>query len=327
MALRRIAAQPSEREPRAGQLLDEYLAASRAPHGPWFPELPGSEEERIERSELQASAWFDAAPQPAAVVLWDLVPALGRRIRLYLASDRRTPVVLGRLLDALEEESVRDGPIASVSDPFPGSTTESPAEWATSTYTERGYFRVERLALRLPPEAPLPDEMASGRLELRTLDAGDEDALAELMRSAYDPQVGTTAPWLVYRDPLRDVRDAVREILQGRRGRWLPWASFGVDVSGALRGASLVVESEFPVVSDVMVGPELRGIGLGTQLAIESSRVLRERASRPPHVVVAAYDLRALRLFRRLGFVPSDRPAAGLWVSARAGGLGLPLRH
>lgn len=322
MPLRPIAARPADREGVGAAVLAEYESLLLAEAGRWVAEVARGEAARLESGEVRAALWIVGRSEPGGLAVWDFVRGVGRRVRLYLARGHRTPDALATLLDELDARSEHDGPIASVADFVPGYPGGLPPE----VFTDRGYFPVERLALHLPAETPLPDETLVGRPDLRPLDSGDREALVELMRSAYDQLAGTPSPWLVYRDPTQDARDAVEEILEDRRGDWLDWASFGVDVAGVLRGASLVTRLDVPVLSEVMVAPELRGIGLGYHLTLESVRALREREAGEPHLVTTSHDLRAIRLFRRVGFEPAERPAVGLWVSRVAVGVPLPER-
>jgi GNAT superfamily N-acetyltransferase len=303
-------------------MLAEYEAHLEAEPGPWGEQLARPEESRLASGTLAAQLWLRGADEVAGLAIGDYVPGVGRRLRVYLAPAYRTAEDLGQFLDELEERSDHDGPIASVADLVPGWSEAS----HEATFGVRGYFRVERIVMRLPASAPLPEETVSGRPDFRPLCAEDEEALVRLMRESYDQLAGEPSPWLFYRDPNQDARDAVQEILGGGRGEWLPWASFGVDVAGALKGATLVTATEVPLLSEVMVAPSLRGIGLGYELTLESVRALRERTPGEPHIVTTSRDLRALRLCRRLGFVPAEVRPVGVWVNPVAVGVPPPLR-
>lgn len=323
MALRPVARRPEDREALAVGVLAEYEGLlGREPHR-WISELARGEADRLASGDTRAALWIVDRSVPAGLAVWDYVRGVGRRVRLYFTGGYRTAEAVAALLDELDERSEHDGPIASVVDYVPGF----PGELPETAFSDRGYFRVERLAMRLPSDAPLPDESLVGRPDLRPLGADDEEGLVRLMRESYDQLSGAPAPWLVYRDPTQDARDALTEILEGRRGDWLDWASFGLEVGGALRAASLVTRLDVPVLSDVMVAPALRGIGLGYHLTLESVRVLRERDAAEPHLVTTNTDLRAIRLFRRVGFLPSERRAVGLWVNRVVVGVLPPERE
>jgi GNAT superfamily N-acetyltransferase len=303
--------------------LQEYEALLAAEPGQWIQELARSDETRLRSGEVRAFLWVHGADQAAGLALGDFVPGVGRRLRVYLAPPYRTAEDLGRLLDELDARSEQDGAIASVADLVPGLTEAAHEE----AFGVRGYFRVDRVAMRLPANVPLPDESMSGRPYLRTIGPDDEEGLVNLMRESYDQLAGEAPPWLFYRDPRQDTVDAVQEILEGRRGEWLPWASFGVDVEGVLKGATLVTLWDVPILSEVMVAPACRRIGLGYHLVLESIRALRERGAGEPHVVTTSRDLRSLRLARRLGFEPAEVRAVGVWVNKVAVGVPPPSVH
>jgi GNAT superfamily N-acetyltransferase len=320
MALRKVSASASERDAASRTLLSEYEALLVAQPGRAFHELVWGLEALLARGDVRAALWLDDRSAPSGLVLWDFMPGVGRRVRVYFGPQHRSAENLARLLDELDARSEHEGSVASVVDYIPGVSREA----QEATFSARGFFPVERLVFRLDAEVPIPDETLAGMTDLRPIDAGDEEALVTLMRDAYDPLAGETAPWLFYRDPKQDAREAVREILEGRRGEWLPWASFGIDIGGVLRGASLVTRWDVPILSEVMVAPSFRGIGLGYYLALGSARALRERDVGALHTVTTSHDLRALRLCRRIGFEPADRSAVGLWVSRAAVGAPSP---
>ena len=320
MTLRRIASSVRDRDAASRALLAEYESLLASEPGRWVRELTGGELPDPGRGAIRAALWLTGSAEPTGLVLWDFVPGVGRRVWLYLVPGHRTVAELGHFLDELEARGEHDGPIASVLDWIPGIAPELQEE----AFGPRGFFATERLALRLPPEAPLPDEIEAGRPDLRPLEPGDEEGLVSLMREAYDPLAGEPLPWLMYRDPRQDARDAVRELLEGHRGEWLPWASFGFEAGGTLLGASVVTRLATPILSEVMVAPKMRGIRLGYQLTLESIRVLRERGFGEVHAVSSSQDLRALRLFGRVGFEVTEERAVGLWVNRVAVGVPPP---
>ena len=320
MVLHRIAPHAEDRDPASRVLLAEYEAQlSRAPVQ-WAPEMRRSDESRLRSGEERALLWRPRPEVAAGLAIGDFVPGVGRRLYVYLADGFRTAEHLGTLLDELEERSEHEGPIASVADLVPGLNDEA-HEQALGV---RGYFRVERLALHLPADVPLPEETMAGCPDFRLIVPEDEEALIGLMRDAYDQLAGQPTPWLFYRDPRQDARDAVQEILEGRRGEWLPWASFGLDVEGTLRAASLVTAWDVPILSEVMVHPSCRGIGLGYHLALASVRALRERGTADPHFVTTSRDLRVLRLARQVGFEPTEVRPVGVWVNRATVGVPAP---
>lgn len=317
MPIRKVAGRESERDPASQKMLAEYEAAVVSESPLRLGELAEDEERQLRLGTVRAVLWLQGPSEAAGLALWDFLPGVGRRVRLYLADGHRSASDLGLLLDELDERSEHDGPIASVVDFIPGVSDPIQEE----ALSPRSFFRVERVALRRPPDSPFPDEDLFDRPDLRPLESSDEEEIARLMREAYDQTAGEPRPWFLYRDPRQDARDAVREIFEGRRGEWLPWASFGVEASGNLVGASLVTRLDVPILSEIMVAPKLRGIGLGYHLGLESIRVLLERDLADLHAVTTSNDFRALRLARRLGFEPASSRAVGLWVNRVAIGV------
>jgi GNAT superfamily N-acetyltransferase len=318
MTLRPVARLPAGRDATVDRLLGELRRLLESHPEIGLHELGGLEEPGLESGDLTALHWRVGKPPLDGIAMWDFVPGVGRRILIYLPCEETGPVTLDSLIGELEGSSEHDGPIASVTLVGPGRLVPGEAE----LFLRRGYFRVDRLVLRLVNDGELPDELAAGRPDLRSLTASDEGDLVDLLRESYDRLSGEANPWLLYRDPRRDAREAVRDMLSGRRGAWVPWASFGVDLSGRLRGAVVVNRSDRPRVSEVVVSPSMRGIGLGYHLVLEAARTLRERGEPEPEAVITSHDLRALRLFRRVGFEPLDDRGQAVWVRGAAVGVG-----
>ncbi|HYA57578.1 MAG TPA: GNAT family N-acetyltransferase [Thermoplasmata archaeon] len=321
MTLRTVARRRAERDTGTLAVLEEFGHLLEGLPNPGVRDLGRIEEPRLENGELTAAVEVGPGGAMLGVVVWDLVPGVGRRVVAYLRPSHASRKDWELLLEELEARSEHDGPLASVTPVGP----ESSAPEVADCFARRGYFEVDRLVLRLPSDRPLPDELASAVIDLRPLSLDDEDQLIELMREAYDIRGGEQNPWLFYRDPRRDVRDAVHENLSGRWGTWLPWASFGFEVSGKLRAAILVNRVGVPRVTDVIVAPAVQGIGVGYHLILHAARVLRERGEREPELITPSHDLRALRLFRRVGFEPVDGRGETVWVRREAVGAPPPL--
>lgn len=320
MTLRRVAPRREDRDPVSRAMVEEYGRVLAGESARWVHELTENADARLERGGMHAVVWLPDGHEAAGLAMWDFLPGVGRRVWIYLAPAQRTAEALGRFLDELDARGAQEGAVAGVVDFLPGlDLAEQEAALGA-----RSFSHTERIILRYPADASLPDESLFGRPDLRPIEASDLEGLVALMRSAYDPLVGPPAPWLAYRDPGQDAREAIEEILSGRRGEWLPWASFGLDLHGALAGAILVSRLDVPVLSEVMVAPEVRGIRLGYYLVLESVRVLREHGSGEPYACASGQDLRALRLYRRAGFEVLDERAVGLWVHRPSIGAASP---
>ena len=298
--------------PELGKLLREYERQLAEAPRDWPLDLVRIDHAHVDPRRVEGVAWRDESGRIAGLALWDMVSGVGRRARIYLKKGYQNPEGLGTFLDELEADSDRDGPLASFLDLLPGLSAEAQEE----CLSPRGYFHLDRLVLRLPKERPLPHGPLDAATAMHTLRSEDEEALVRLMRESYDSWASRLAPWLSHRDPREDAQDAVRDIFEGRRGEWLSWASYAVDVAGGLAAATLVSRTGGPVISDVMVTPRLRRIGLGRQLLLQTVRALREREPEEPCFVTTARDLVALRLFRGVGFeIDTTAPPLGLWVS------------
>ncbi len=311
MTVVRIPTEPAERGASVRAILAEYARVLSSEPARWVPELTGGELPQIDRRGMRGAVWSAGAEEAAGLALWDLVPGVGRRVWLYLREGHRTADSLRSVLDELDERSDRDGPIASVLDFLPGV----PSAVEEEVLSVRGFFPTERVVLRLRSDTPVPEDVRMSRPDLRPLTLDDRESLVGLMREAYDPYSREPVPALFYRDPRQDAADAVEELFSGGRGEWLPWASFAVDAGRTLCGVSIVTQLEHPILSEVMVAPSMRRIGLGTGLALESVHAVREHGSTEIDAVVSSQDLRSLRLFRRLGFEAAGLRAVGFWVN------------
>jgi len=177
-----------------------------------------------------------------------------------------------------------------------------------------GYAKFARSEMRLFPDAPEPHGPDSHAIRTRAPVAGDAAALARLHELAYRGRFDRFL-FLVYADPARDAELATREILSGRWGEFLPWASVVVEGEGRLLAAALVVRAPYgPLIADVMVEPVVWGHGLGRAVVTASIRALRGRERSPIVLNVTEGNARAVRLYEHLGFVRSLGPSHG-WYS------------
>lgn len=311
MTLEKVPRSPAERDPASRTMLEEYATVLSGEAGSWVRELTGGGPPELGRGGVRAVLWAVDGGPPIGLALWDVVPEVGRRIWLYLVTGHRTAGELGRFLDELDGSSWSEGPIASVLDFIPGV----PAEVQEAAFDPRGFFATERIIVRLDADVPIQDVSLVGGPYMRPLEPADEEALVNLLRESYDPLGQEPGARPYYLDPRRDAREAVEDVLTGRRGEWLPWASFGVEAGGSLVGASLVTQLHVPFLTEVAVAPSMRRIGLAYYLVTASVEALRERGAGEPHAVIASLDLRALRLFRRLGFESIGARGVGLWVN------------
>ncbi len=137
-------------------------------------------------------------------------------------------------------------------------------------------------------------------------------------------------------DPLVDAARGVREMMGGRFGEFLVWASTFAESSGRPVGASLVVRAPYgPLLISVMVDRARQGAGVGRALVVGNLHALHARGEAVAVLNVTEGNVRAVRLYENLGFVRSLGPEHSWYsraaVPVRAGGdpqwssaLGLP---
>ncbi|EQD73638.1 GCN5-related N-acetyltransferase domain protein, partial [mine drainage metagenome] len=120
-------------------------------------------------------------------------------------------------------------------------------------------------------------------------------------------------------DPRQDSAQLVREVLAGRWGEFLPWASTLAESrdDGRSLGSCLFVRAPFgPLLISLQVDPAAQGRGVGRALTIASLRALRARGESVVALNVTEGNARAVRLYESLGFVRSIGPSAQ-WYSER----------
>jgi ribosomal protein S18 acetylase RimI-like enzyme len=158
---------------------------------------------------------------------------------------------------------------------------------------------------------PVSAEVAPSSVPTRPARSDDLPALARLHADAYRNTFDRFL-FLLYLDPERDAELTTREILNGRWGEFLPWASPVVERGGAIRAAVLVVRASYgPLIADVMVDPTVRGQGLGRAVLLAAVAALRERRESVAVLNVTEGNERAIALYRRVGFVRSLGPSRG----------------
>jgi ribosomal protein S18 acetylase RimI-like enzyme len=246
---------------------------------------------------------------PLGIALWQAPAAIGRTVVLmYLVEGHQTVDEYGALLAEARRSA---GPIAFA----PGALAGLSDEQEDRAMRAAGFARFGRSEMRFPPDRPPPEEpVPDGGPTLRDSRPDDRTGLARLHAAAY----GDTFDRYLYQvdpDPVRDAEIATGEILDGRWGEFLPWASPVADRTDRLVAASLVVRAPYgPLIADVMVDPGARGRGLGRAVLGRSIRALRAHGEAVIVLNVTEGNARALRLYEGIGFVRSLGPSHG-WYS------------
>jgi ribosomal protein S18 acetylase RimI-like enzyme len=177
-----------------------------------------------------------------------------------------------------------------------------------------GFARFGRSEMRYPLETPDPEDRGDRPWRPREARPDDLGELARLHEIAYRDHFDRYL-YLASADAGRDAALVIREILEGRWGEFLPWASAVVEEAGNLVAAALVVRGPHgPLIADVMVDPGRRGRGLGRAVLSAAVRALRARKESVIALNVTEGNARAIRLYERLGFVRSAGPSYG-WYS------------
>jgi ribosomal protein S18 acetylase RimI-like enzyme len=247
--------------------------------------------------------------RPIGIALWAPPQSAGLTIEvLHLVPELQTPE---EYREFFAEIGDRVGPIAFA----PGRLAGLSGPTEDRVMQGLGFARFSRSEMRLPPEAP--DPTAPFVPGLRASTGADEPELARLHDAAYRDHLDRFL-FQLDPEPRRDAELQIREILRGRWGDWLCWASFVVPESGALAAATLVVRAPYgPLIADVMVDPRCQGRGLGRAVLSASVRALRAHAESPIVLNVTEGNLRAIRLYERAGFVRTLGPSHGWYSPAR----------
>ena len=292
---------------RAVALTREALAAQ---HGP--TELTEPFRSILEREVAEGRAlgrlWGDGG-RPVGLVVWEPTTVLGADVRLlYLEPEASSAATYAAFLRELVRTT---GPVAFSPANLAGLRPEEEAEVMGGL----GFARFARSEMRFPSGAALPPEDgADSVVRPRAATLADVERLAELHARAYRGQFDQYL-FLIDLDPARDAQVAIREIVDGRWGEFLPWASPVIEADGALRAASLVVRAPYgPLIADVMVDPAAQGRGLGRAVLGACVRSLRDRGESVIVLNVTEGNRRAVRLYERFGFVRSLGPSFA-WYS------------
>ncbi|MCI4339159.1 MAG: GNAT family N-acetyltransferase [Thermoplasmata archaeon] len=243
------------------------------------------------------------------IALWSPPSAIGLTVEvLYLVDGRQTA---DAYREFYSEIASAFGPVALAPGLLVGL---APAE-EERVMRELGFARFTRSEMRFPPDTASPAVAPSAGL--RTVRGDDEAELVRLHALAYRESLDRYL-FLADLDPVRDAELQIRDIVTGRWGEFLPWASFVLETNGRLESATLVVRAPYgALIADVMTDPESQGRGLGRAVLGSTVRALREREETVIALNVTDGNSRAFRLYQRLGFVRSLGPSHGWYSTER----------
>lgn len=241
----------------------------------------------------------------AGVVLWDEENASfpGLRVQV-LGLDRRfaSESEYGRFLGRIAAEI---GPVMYLPAGLPGLTAEVESRFASG----RGFARFGRSEMRLPDGTPLPTTPHPPGVRIRPLRPEDEPTVATLHAAAF----GRHFDFYLYRrnaDPHRNSEMEVHDMMHGRWGELLPWASsLAEQEDGRACGVCLFVRAPYgPLLISLGVDPSAQGQGVGRALTAASVRALRERGEKAITLNVTEGNRRAVAMYERFGFVRTIGP-------------------
>ena len=221
---------------RSVALLREALLARGPPEEsarPWRSAL----EDAVARGTAHGFL-FREDGSSVGLAVWDPTSPIGATVEVaYLAEGARGPGGYRALFRAIGESS---GGIAFAPGGLAGLSDADEQQLMRGL----GFGRFARSEMRLPSEVEVPPPSADPDRPFRTFRPTDEASIVSLHRRAYDGQFDQYL-FLADRDPDRDAESAVRELLAGRWGEFLPWASPIADGDDGPSGAVLVVRAPY----------------------------------------------------------------------------------
>jgi len=267
--------------------------------------------ERIRSGEMTEGRLCRLGGRTAGVAFWEAGHPRGITLQvLYLEPEVARRSTYEAFLRALTAEV---GPSVF----SPGGLVGLSLEEETAMMRARGFERFSRSEMRWPPTVDLPPLRTPKGIRIRPVLAEDEPTVAVLHYAAF----GGTFDQFMYLgdpDPVVDAARGVREMMTGRFGEFLGWASSMAESAGHPVGASLVVRAPYgPLLISVMVEGASQGSGIGRALVLANLHALRARGETVAVLNVTEGNSRAVRLYEHLGFVRTLGPEHS-WYSRAA---------
>ncbi|MCI4343279.1 MAG: GNAT family N-acetyltransferase [Thermoplasmata archaeon] len=267
--------------------------------------------ERIRAGEFTEGRLIRRADRPIGVAHWEVGHPSGITLQiLYLIPGEGGPADYDAVLRKVTEAV---GPIVFA----PGGLVGLSDEEERTLMNSRGFGRFSRSEMRWPTTLDLPTGHAPIGVQVRPVIAEDEPTIARLHLAAF----GGTFDQYMYLsdpDPAVDSSRGVGEMMRGRFGEFLGWASSLVESGGRALGASLVVRAPYgPLLISVMVDPVAQGRGLGRTLVLANLHALRARGETVAALNVTEGNTHAVRLYEHIGFVRTIGPEHA-WYSRAA---------
>ena len=309
------------------ELLDAAASDARAAGHPEEAEALAFHRKEIEEGKTAGGLLRGPDGQVWGIAVWTVLRDKGRRISpVYLAKERQNPAGWTQFLSFLLESPDPSGPVLLFNSPLPGFAESG----AVPFLAARGFHLFHRYNLAYPPGGALPAEpprpMVGGRL--RTLSSADLEPLAVLSAACYAHSVDRFL-FGEETEPLTAARSLLGSLFQGQFGTFVPDASFGLEVDGTLRGATVVTRRPaYYLLADVEVHPSVQGQGHARRLIRATLQALSTDTETPLALSVTQQNGVAFQLYRNLGFVVRQGPftfwadTATLGVSPPSGAVG-----
>jgi ribosomal protein S18 acetylase RimI-like enzyme len=304
---------PLGTDPAAARRFSRRALEVRAGDGREPNDWAAEFERRLDAGTVDGRLWAPRGPAEG-LASWSPGGPLGAAVHLiYSAAEGQRPSDYAEILTAVETEA---GPLAFLSGPLAGLTVEA----EDGVMLPLGFRRFGRseMVLEASPPPSLPALPVPGE-ELRRVDRTDLPSLVVLHRAAYHDRFDR---YLFMEDPdeAEDAHRGVSEILDGRWGEFEPAGSWLLLREGRPVGAVLSVHTPAgTLIADVAVAPELQGAGVGRRVLGRAVDALRAERGGRIYLNVTEGNERALRLYRRLGFVRSLGPTRDWYNAARFG--------
>jgi ribosomal protein S18 acetylase RimI-like enzyme len=275
-------------------------ARARTDEGEDPAEVARSTVARVRSGAFTGRLWRERG-RTLGIALWGPPDVIGITVRfVFIAPGPSRGETYRSMLDSLTRSFA---PVAFVP-PLPGI----PPDEESAVMEGLGFEPFRRTEMRIPDSAALPPLELGNGLEIRPVRASDEPALARLRDHAFSRHFDRYL-FVEDLDPRKDSERAVRTLLAGEWGEFLPWASRVAESAGGVVGDALVIRSEGrALIADVAVEPAQQGRGIGRRLVTDAVTALRHRGERVIALAVTEENTRAVRLYERLGFVRALGP-------------------
>jgi ribosomal protein S18 acetylase RimI-like enzyme len=306
----------------AAALLGDLESEARATgHQPEAERL-ASRRKSILEGKVDGGLLRDSRGRAMGLAIWEIVGALGRRVVwTHLRTESEGPAGWNRFLATLLDSPDPSGPVLLFASSIPGYPEPAAAEFLGP----RGFHAFHRYGLEFPAGAPLPADSVQplnvGRL--RTVGPEDLEELAVLNAASYANSIDRFL-FAAGDDPVEGARHLLRLVFGGEYGAFLRDASFGLDIDGQLRGATLVTDnSRYRLIADVEVHPSFQGQGHARRLLRATLAATTPDTTTPVVLSVTRENGVAFDFYRRLGFVVKEGPFT-MWVNTDALGISPP---